>query len=458
MAGNQLGKTLAGGFEAAMHATGRYPVWWQGRRFDKPTIAWVAGVTGESTRDNPQRILLGRPGQHGTGAIPKDALANVVAARDVPQLVESIEVRHVGGATSSIAFKSYEQGRQKWQGKTLDWVWFDEEPPLDIYTEGLTRTNLVQGPVWMTFTPLLGMSETVARFILDAGAARQVTSMTIDDVDHYTAAQREAIAASYAPHEREARLKGVPALGSGRIFPVTEESIASDAIPIAQHWPQIGGLDFGWDHPTAAAKLAWDRDADIVYVTATYRMREATPLIHAGALKPWGSTLPWAWPHDGLAHDKTSGEQLAQSYRRHGLNLLAEKAAFEDGSAGVEAGLFMMLERMQTGRLKVFRHLTDWLEEFRLYHRDAGKVVKLRDDLISATRYALMCLPSPSPRGRRAFRASSTIRRWGLCDRDEPARRHQSRFRCGRTSTSGISKDLAFQDNCRPSGAAQGAA
>jgi Terminase RNaseH-like domain len=92
-----------------------------------------------------------------------------------------------------------------------------------------------------------------------------------------------------------------PALGSGRIFPVSEESIAIDAVPLARHWPQIGGPDFGWDHPTAAAKLAWDRDSDVVYVTATYRMREATPLIHAGALKPWGTTLPWAWPHDGLA-------------------------------------------------------------------------------------------------------------------------------------------------------------
>jgi len=147
MAGNQLGKTLAGGFEAAMHATGRYPDWWQGRRFDQPTIAWVAGVTGESTRDNPQRILLGRSGQHGTGAIPKDAVANITPAGGVPQLVDSIEVRHVGGATSRIGFKSYEQGREKWQGETLDWIWFDEEPPLDIYTEGLTRTNRSQGPV-----------------------------------------------------------------------------------------------------------------------------------------------------------------------------------------------------------------------------------------------------------------------------------------------------------------------
>ena len=58
-----------------MHASGRYPYWWHGKRFDRPTVAWVAGVTGESTRDSPQRVLLGRPGQYGTGAIPKEGLA-----------------------------------------------------------------------------------------------------------------------------------------------------------------------------------------------------------------------------------------------------------------------------------------------------------------------------------------------------------------------------------------------
>jgi phage terminase large subunit-like protein len=414
MAGNQLGKTIAGGFEAAMHATGRYPDWWQGKRFDRPTIAWAAGVTGEGTRDNPQRVLLGRPGQHGTGAIPKKALAEITPARGVPDLVDTIKVRHVSGGTSRIGLKSYEQGREKWQGETLDWVWFDEEPPLDIYTEGLTRTNVIQGPVFMTFTPLLGMSETVGRFLLEPSLARHITTMTIDDAEHYTQAQRAAIAASYPPHEREARLKGTPALGSGRIFPITEESIAIDAIPVATHWPAIGGLDFGWDHPTAAVKLAWDRDADVVYVTATYRVREATPLIHAGALKPWGLNLQWAWPHDGLAHDKTSGEQLAEAYRKHGLKLLPDKAEFDDGSSGVEAGLFAMLERMQTGRLKVFKHLADWFEEFRLYHREDGRVVKLRDDLISATRYALMCLRFAKPIGKDSFSRKIEYPRTGI--------------------------------------------
>lgn len=393
MAGNQLGKTIAGGFEAAMHATGKYLPWWTGRRFDKPTVGWAGGVTGESTRDNPQRILLGRSMHQGTGAIPGRDIIEVSAARGVSEAVDSIKVRHVSGGVSIIGFKSYEKGREKWQGETLDWVWFDEEPPQDIYTEGLTRTNATGGLTWMTFTPLLGVSEVVRSFIGDDKSPdRHVTQMTIDDAEHYTPEQRAIIIASYPPHEREARSKGIPVLGSGRIFPIAEESIAVDPFDIPRSWVWIGGMDFGWDHPFAATKLAWDRDTDTVYVTAVYRSRETTPLIHAGALRPWGDWLPWAWPHDGLQHDKGSGVQLAEQYRGHGLKLTPDNATFPDGSNGVEAGLMDMLQRMQTGRLKVFRHLSEWFEEYRLYHRKDGKVVKLADDLMSATRYGVMML------------------------------------------------------------------
>lgn len=220
--------------------------------------------------------------------------------------------------------------------------------------------------------------------------SRHVTRMTIDDAGHYSPEQRAAIIASYPPHERKARAQGIPALGSGRVFPVDEDEIKVAAFEVPESWAQIGGLDFGWDHPTAASRLAWDRDSDVIYVTATYAAREATPLIHAAALKAWGEWLPWAWPHDGLQHDKGSGEVIAEQYRRQGLAMLPGRATFEDGSNGLEAGVSEMLERMQTGRWKVFAHLEDWLGEFRLYHRKDGLIVKRDDDRISAARYAMM--------------------------------------------------------------------
>lgn len=219
---------------------------------------------------------------------------------------------------------------------------------------------------------------------------RAIVRMTIDDAEHYTPEQRQAIINSYPPHEREARIKGIPSLGSGRVFPIAEEKIVCDIVPIQREWAQINGLDFGWDHPFAAVNIAWDRDADVIYVTKTYREKEATPVIHSAAIRPWGEWIPCAWPHDGYQHDKGSGLELAHQYREQGLNTLPEHATHEDGGNGVEAGVMEMLDRMQTGRLKVFKHLEEWLSEFRLYHREDGKIVKERDDLICATRYAIM--------------------------------------------------------------------
>jgi hypothetical protein len=168
---------------------------------------------------------------------------------------------------------------------------------------------------------------------------------------------------------------------------------AADHRELPSHWPRIGGCDFGWDHPFAAVELAWDRDADVVYVTKSYRMREATPVMHASALRGWGTELRWAWPRDGRRETlEGAGIALADQYSREGLTMLPDHACFEDGSVSVEAGLMMMLDRTQSGRFKVFRHLNDWWEEFRLYHRKDGKVVKEGDDLMAEVTRAWACL------------------------------------------------------------------
>ena len=256
---------------------GFYPDWWCGRRFDRPVIGWACGVTGEVVRDTVQRVLVGRSGEHGTGAIPKDALRDLVAARGTPDLLDTIKVDHVSGGQSLIGLKTYASGREKFQGETLDFVWFDEEPPADIYTEGLTRTNVGANPVWMTFTPLQGVSTVVKRFLHEKSDDRFKIVMTIDDVEHYSEDEKKKIISSYPAHEMEARTKGIPILGSGRIFPVSEESIACEHRDFPPHWPRIGGMDFGWNHPFAAIELVWDRDTDTVYVSKTHRTEEATP-------------------------------------------------------------------------------------------------------------------------------------------------------------------------------------
>jgi phage terminase large subunit-like protein len=393
LAGNQLGKTLAGSAEMAFHLTGRYPAWWPGHKWNRPITAITGSESYELTRDGMQRLLLGPPAaeeEWGTGYIPKVTILNATRRSGVSNAVDSISVRHVSGGASTILFKAYEQGRAKWQANTVDFVLFDEEPPEDVYFEGVTRTNATNGMIGVMFTPLKGMSRVVARYLMEESPTRVVVRMTVHDAAHLTPERRAEIIASYPPHEREARTMGIPSLGSGRIFPVEESAITCAPFEIPAHWPQINGIDFGWDHPFAAVRCVWDRDADRFYVVSEYRQREASPIIHAAAIRPWGVWIPIAWPHDGLQHDKGSGEQLAAQYKAQGLKMLAVRATFQDGTNGVEAGVSDMLQRMQTGRWKVFNTCQSWLEEFRLYHRDDGKIVKERDDLLSASRYALM--------------------------------------------------------------------
>lgn len=405
MAANQVGKTLSAAAEVAIHLSGRYPADWKGRKLEHANH-WLAGSeSGELTRRGVQRLLLGRDYKTdpGTGMIMLEDIVDITPARGVPELVDTIKVKNRYGGVSTISLKSYDQGRGKWQADTVHGVWFDEEPPEDVYFEGLTRTNTTMGMVITTFTPLKGMSAVVKRFLMDKVPETGVVTMTIDDAEHYTPDQRARIIASYPAHEKEARANGVPTMGSGLIFPVTDESITVAPFKIPSHWPVIIGLDFGFDHPTAATLLAWDRDLDVIYVAGEYRYNKdvANPsmtIVHAAAIKPWGAWIPVAWPHDGLQHDKDSGKVLKDQYKAQGLNMLPDKATHppqkgeEEGTGGngVEAGLQDMYERMVTGRLKVFSTCVKWLEEKRMYHRQDGKVVKMMDDTISASRYAYM--------------------------------------------------------------------
>ena len=236
--------------------------------------------------------------------------------------------------------------------------------------------------------------------------------MTIWDVDHYTDEEKQAVVDSYPAHERKARSEGIPQLGSGRVYAIDEDRIKEPAIPIADTWKRICGLDFGGsDHPTAAVWIAHDEDADTYHLYDCYKQnveagtapeQGGNAVIHAAAIKPRGEWIPVAWPHDGLQHDKGSGKEIRRQYADQGVNMLDEHATWEEGGYGVAAGVQLIIDLMETGRFKVAEHLEDWFTEFRLYHRKDGKIVKLNDDLLDATRYAIMMIreakTQPKPR------------------------------------------------------------
>lgn len=176
LAANRVGKTVAGAYESTAHLTGLYPEWWPGFRFAKPIRAWAAGDTNETTRDIIQLELLGvviagpdgRKALDGSGMIPRDCIGQPKWKQGVQDLVDTIPIRHTSGRWSSLAFKSFDQGRRSFQGTAKELIWLDEECPLDIYGECLMRTATTRGLLMTTFTPLLGLSELVLSFLPDS--------------------------------------------------------------------------------------------------------------------------------------------------------------------------------------------------------------------------------------------------------------------------------------------------
>ena len=342
MAGNQNGKSDTGGFETAKHLTGRYGDDWVGRRWDRPVRAWADGETGLLVRDVQQKKLCGPPGveaDFGTGFIPKEDFVDKSLARGVTDAFDTIQVKHYRSdctcdGTSTLTFKSYEQGRTKHQGEPIDFDWCDEEPPEDVYSEIVTRTTATGGMVFTTFTPLQGMSNVVRKFLQEVSATRAVVTMTIEDAEHIPADKRAEIIEAWPAHERDARARGIPMMGSGRIFPYPHEMLMEPPLThIPPYWTKLWGVDFGVGHPFGAALILWDKDNDVIHLHHTIRIAGALPLQHAYPMKMIGRNVPVAWPQDGTLRSKDgTGETLAASYRKQGgLIMLPDHATWPDG-------------------------------------------------------------------------------------------------------------------------------
>jgi phage terminase large subunit-like protein len=401
MAANRVGKTYSAAFEVACHLTGKYPDWWDGARFSGPIKCWALGVTGEQIRDVIQKNLLGEfDGSEldGKGAIPYVDIVQetVVRSPQTKNLVKDIKVWHKDGKKSHLSLKAYSQGQHVMMGDSVDLIWIDEEPTdTAIYPQCLTRTATGNkgkgGHVMMTFTPENGMTQIVSQFMEDLKRGQYLQNVTWDDAPHLDEATKEQILAAYPEYQRDMRSKGIPAVGTGLIFTVADEDIHCDPFELPEYFYVINGMDFGWDHPQAHIQLWWDKDQDVIYVAKAWKKSERDAIQAWTAVKPWSQRVPTAWPHDGLQHEKAGGEVLKAEYQKAGFQMLPEHATWVEGGLSVEQGIMEITQRMRDGKFLVFKTLSDWFEEKRLYHRDAhGRIVKERDDIISATRYAYM--------------------------------------------------------------------
>ena len=267
---------------------------------------------------------------------------------------------------------------------------FDEEPPLSVYLEALTRTmatgSFPGGMMLLVFTPLNGWSEVVESFLNPvecAAANRYCVQAGWDHVPHLTPTEKESMLAAYPPYQRDPRSKGIPQLGSGAIYPVAESEISVDPFQIPPHWPRVYGMDVGWNR-TAALWLAQDPESRTYYAYAEHSYAHAEPSENARAIRGRGEWIPGVIDPAAGGRSQVDGTQLIEQYRELGLHL-------QPAINAVEAGLSTVWELLVGNQLKIFKTLASFWEEFRLYRRDEkGRVLKKDDHLMDCLRYAIM--------------------------------------------------------------------
>lgn len=398
--GNRVGKTLALSIMSYCHLTGIYPPWWKGHKFNYPVNVWIGSTTENSLIDLKDKWFFGE-GEIRPLFLPKQVL-------EKNSLKHAYKIKHEKGI-STVKFKTYKQGRKEWQAKKVDFIGFDEEPPLDVYHEACLRVAKAgfreHGKIAIAATSLY-YSDFVNSFfertrnnngikeILNVKPGEIIDKKCYivsswDNVDHLDEETKKKQIANMAYHEVEARTKGVPSKGGGKVYPSSEDFIVCEPFEITEDYLLIGGMDFGWANNTAVVLVAIEKNTKKSFLFAEYYAKQKTPEEHIASLKShhlFGKYIDWVpIMHDpaGKSSNLTDGKSVASLYEE--LNLIP-------GNNGVNLGIERVRQAFFNGSLKIFKTCLNILTEYRSYYYEegTGDVKKSNDHSLDALRYSIM--------------------------------------------------------------------
>lgn len=409
--------------EMSYHLTGLYPDWWQGKRFDTPIIAWAIGITSDSTRKVLQKELLGTSAARdkkalGTGAIPRDYIDLDTVERD-GNIVKLVRVaHHTNGECdgwSTLEFRSTQQGEHTLMGASVHFIWCDEEDPNNseaIYSQCITRTATTNGQIVITATPENGRTPLVNKFLEDGmGDDKKETiycqNATWDDAPHLTEAIKKELLENIPEWQHEMRALGLPVVGQGIVFNISDEDIACDKPMINNWWEILWSLDIGsTSDPIVLTLAAHDTTDDIYYIVdQTVFDANTDPKPVADYIKasryPKAIVIP---PHD--SGDGANGSPgFASLLRGYDVNVsmqcfynpsFTQTNVVGTGNSSVRAiepGLWYMKDHFKSGKLKVSRNCESFFKEKHTYFFDAkSRKYKGQDHSIDSARYGFMSL------------------------------------------------------------------
>lgn len=402
--GNGTGKTYALAYEIAIHATGLYPHWWEGKQLKKPRSIWIIAESGKTFKESLQKYLVGHAGDEvGTGFIPKHTIEDYSALEGVPGAVGTLIIRHAKGHLVTLSVKTYDTPVKNLQGANIEFAAFDEEPPKPIYDEIIMRTRGSKtkepGIVAIASTPTKGITDTVLNFLPNGKypinrehplhKERWAIAIDMDEVPHYTKADVEQLLAEIPENQRAMRKSGIPGMGAGRVYPIHEQAIVVEYLQLPPHWRRAYGIDFGWN-TTAVVWMCENPDTGERYIYDEYIAHQQLPAVIAAAIKARGKWMPGVGDPAG-GQTQSDGTKLLKTYIDLELNLQVDRKGKSLADNSVAAGIAIILDRMNQGLFKVLSTCQYWIEEFRLYRYDEKHPDMIarnqKDHAMDATRY-----------------------------------------------------------------------
>ena len=402
--GNRSGKTECGAVEAIWMARGIHPY----RRNRKDVFGWVVSLSQQVQRDVAQSKIL--------HYLPKNWIADIVmlsGRKDSPAsgIIDQIKLKNVFGGISTIGFKSCDQGREKFQGASLDFVWFDEEPPRDIYEECLMRVMDRKGDIFGTMTPLKGRTFVYNEIYLNARRNPEVwyEFMNWEDNPFLSASEVKLLEGALDQSSLDSRKYGRFSEGYGLVYPEFDESVhVVKPFSVPSEWQENVSIDPGLRNPLSAHWYCVDWDGNI-YVVAEHYEKGRDIDFHAAAIDEISRRL--GWKRDGSGRisaliDSAAGQRTLASSKS------VSELFYERGIAvnpNVDKDVFSGISRVKSYLARgngqpdiyIFDCCENMIAEFKSYSWGAGdRPIKAGDHAMDELRYFVMSRPHAPERAK----------------------------------------------------------
>lgn len=395
--GNRSGKTECGAAECVYVARGVHPY----RKNKKNTAGWVVSLSQQVQRDVAQKKIL-----YYLRADWIDDIVMLSGRKDSPEsgIIDLIRVKNIFGGISTIGFKSCDQGREKFQGSSLDFVWFDEEPPKDIYEECRMRVIDRRGDIFGTMTPLKGITFVYDDIYLNRKNDPEIwyEFMEWSDNPYLSGKEIKLLENSMDETALQSRRYGKFAVGEGLVYPEFDENVhVIEPFAVPPEWQDNISIDPGLNNPLSAHWYAVDYD-DNVYVVYEYYQAGRDVDYHTEKIKEICRKI--GWHTDGRGRIEALIDSAANQ-RTLATTKSVSELFYERGIAvnpNVNKDLFSGIQRVKSylnrkngqPNIYVFNNCVNLIREMKGYFWGKGDMPKKRDDhSLDEMRYYLMSRP-----------------------------------------------------------------